>query len=85
MYNSYPSLLLPESIVVVVVSGFKLHVHQVDCSDGGGEEEDFHGGVVQGDEVGEQVQVAGQKHQGKQHLRTAWNLREIHYYFASKI
>ena len=62
--------------MVVVVGGFELHVHEIDCSDGGCEEEDFHGRVVQRDEVGEQVQVARQEHQGKKHLGAAWKKRE---------
>ena len=63
--------LSPEGVVVVVVGGFELHVHEIDCPDGGGEEEHFHGRVVQGDEVGEQVQVAGQEDQREQNLGAA--------------
>ena len=54
--------------MVVVVGGLELDVHQVDGADGRGQEEDLHHGVVHGDEVGEQVQVAGQEHHGEQQL-----------------
>ena len=63
----------PEGIMVVVVGGLELHVHEIDSSDRWGEEEDFHGCVVQRDEVGEEVQVARQEHEGEQHLGAAWN------------
>ena len=52
----------------MIVGSLELHEHEIDCSDGGGEEEDFHGGVVEGNEAGEQVQVTGQEHQGEQDL-----------------
>lgn len=54
--------------MVVIVGGLELHEHEIDCSDGGRKEEDFHRGVVKGNEAGKQVQVPGQEHQGKQDL-----------------
>ena len=38
---------LPERVVVVIIGGFKLDEHEIDRSDGGRQEEDLHGRVVQ--------------------------------------
>ena len=64
----YCVLIVPEGVVVVVVGGLEFDEHEIDCSDGGRQEEDFHRGVVEGDEAGKQVQVPRQEHQGKQDL-----------------
>jgi len=61
----------PESIVVAVVGGFKLDVHQIH---GGGRRRDkeyLHDRVVQRDKVGEEVKVAGHEHRQEQDLRFA--------------
>lgn len=60
--------LHPECIMVTVICGAELQEHQIDCANGGGDEDDLHGGVVEGDEVSEQVQVARQVDQRKHDL-----------------
>ncbi len=52
----------PERIVVAVVGGLELDIHEVDSGGRGADKEDLHGGVVHGDEVGHQVQVARHEH-----------------------
>ena len=63
--------LLPERVMVGVVGGLELQVHEVACAGGRGEEEDLHGCVVQGDEVREEIHVPGDEHQRKQDLGPA--------------
>ena len=53
----------------MIIGGLEFHKHEIDGSDGGRQEEDFHRRVVQGNEAGEQVQVPRQKHHGKKNLR----------------
>jgi len=60
-----------EGIMVGVIGGLELEVHEVAGADGRGKEEHLHGRVVGRDEVGEQVQVTGDEHQGEQDLRPA--------------
>ena len=60
-----------ESVVIGIIGGLELDKHKVDSEDGGAHKEDLHDGVVGRDEGGEQVQVASQKHQGKQDLGLA--------------
>lgn len=59
---------LPEGVMIVIVSGLELHVHEIASPDGGREKEDLHRRVVQRDEAGEQVQVARQEHQREEEL-----------------
>jgi hypothetical protein len=63
--------------VVGVVAGLELGKHEVDGGDGGDEEDDLDDGVVDRDEVGEQVEVAADKHQREQDLRPACNLIRV--------
>jgi len=60
--------LNPKSVMVRVIGGLKLQVHQVDSAEGRGQEEDLHDGVVQRDVVGEQVQVARGEYHCEQDL-----------------
>jgi hypothetical protein len=57
--------------VVAVVGGLELDIHEVDRGGRGADKEDLHGGVVHGDEVGHQVQVARHEHHQEQDLRLA--------------
>ena len=41
----------------MIIGGLEFHKHEIDGSDGGRQEKDFHRRVVQGNEAGEQVQV----------------------------
>ncbi len=56
----------------MIVGGFELQVHKIDRPDGGDEEEDLHGRSVDGDEVGEEVQVAREEDQREQRLGATW-------------
>ena len=51
------NIILPEGVVIAVVGCLELDVHQVDGGGRRGDEEDLHTGIVQRDEVGEQVKV----------------------------
>jgi len=57
--------------MVAIISSLKFLIHQIDGSSGTSNEEHLHGGVVQGDEAGEQVEVPGHKHNQEQDLRLA--------------
>lgn len=46
-----------EWVVIVVVCGAELQVHQIQCAQGRDDEDEFHEGVVNADEGGEQIQV----------------------------
>ncbi len=54
--------LVPESVVIFVVSGLELCKHEIAGAHGGCKKKDLHGGVVHGDKAGEQIQVTGQEH-----------------------
>ena len=58
----------PESVVVVVVGGFKLEEHQVNGADRRNQKEDLHRSVVNRDEIGKQIQVASHKDNREQDL-----------------
>ena len=61
-------MILPKGVMVAVVGGLELDIHEVH---GGGrrrDEKDLHDRVVQRDKVGEEVQVAGDKHHQEQDL-----------------
>jgi len=61
----------PEGVVIAVVGCLELNVHQVDGCGRRGDEEDLHTGIVQRDEVGEQVKVPGHKNDEEKNLRFA--------------
>lgn len=42
-----------ESVMIGVIGGLELEVHEVDSEEGGANEENFHDGVVRRDEGGE--------------------------------
>lgn len=52
-----------ERVVVAVVRGLELDVHEINGAERRGDVEDLHQRVVQRDEVREEVQVARHKHQ----------------------
>ena len=58
--------------MIVIVGGLEFEEHQVDCSDRGCEEENFHCRVVDGNKVGEKVQIARYENQRKQDLGATW-------------
>jgi len=58
----------PKRVVVAVVGGLELDIHQVDGGGGRAHEEDLHTRVVQGDKVGEKIQVPGDKDGEKEDL-----------------
>ncbi len=66
---------IPESVVVPVVGGLELDIHQVDGGGGRADEEDLHSGVVDGDEVGKKVQIARHEHHQEEDLRLARDTR----------
>jgi len=57
--------LQAESVVVVVVGSLELHVHQVHRGERGHQVHHLHGCVINGDKVGEQVQVPRHKCHGE--------------------
>jgi len=60
-----------EGVMVPVVGGLEFEIHEVDGGSRAGDEEDLHAGVVETDEVGHQVQVAGDEHHQEQDLGLA--------------
>lgn len=58
----------PEGVMVVVIGSLELKKHKVDSPDGANEEENLHRSVVEGYEVGEQIEIAGEEHQSKKAL-----------------
>ena len=63
--------LNPERVVVAVIRGLELEVHEVHCGGGAGDEKDLHAGVVETHEVGHQVQVPGHEHHQEEDLALA--------------
>ena len=61
----------PKRVVVAVVSRLELHVHQIDGGGGRANEEELHGGVVEGYEGGEEVKVTGTEDRQEEYLRLA--------------
>lgn len=47
-----------ERVVIVVVGGTELQIHQVQSSERRDDEDEFHEGVVDADEGGHKIQVA---------------------------
>lgn len=52
-----------ESVMLSIVGGLELDVHQVESAERRRQIEDFHGRVVQRDKMGEQVQVTSKKYE----------------------
>ena len=63
----------PKGVVVAVVGGLELDVHQIDGGGSRANEEELHGGVVEGDEGGEEVKVARTEDGQEEDLRLARN------------
>jgi len=63
--------LYSESVMIAVVGGFEFEQHEIDGPVRGSDEEDLHDGVVNRDEVGQQVQVARRENEREQDLRLA--------------
>jgi len=63
--------LYSECVMIAVVGCLEFEQHEINGSVGGGDEEDLHDGVVDRNEVGQQVQVARREDQRKQDLRLA--------------
>lgn len=57
--------------MISIVCGTELDVHQVDSGSGGGDKEDLHRSVVEGDEVSNEVEVTGDEDHHKQDLGLA--------------
>ena len=58
--------------MVGVVCCFELQIHQVHCSKGRSQEENFHYCVVQRNKVGKQIQISCGEDHGKQNLGTTY-------------
>jgi len=57
-----------EGVVVAVVGRFKLLVYHPYGRGGRSDEEDFHCGVVEGDEAGEEIEITGAKDDEEENL-----------------
>lgn len=57
-----------ETVVVAIIGGPELHVDQVNCGICTTDVDHLHACVIEGDERGEQIQVACGEHYGKQDL-----------------
>jgi len=57
-----------KGIVITIVCCLKFHIHQIDCRSCTPNEEDLHGGVVQGDEAGQEIEISRHKHNQEQNL-----------------
>ena len=57
--------------MVAVVGGLELDVHQIDSGGSRTDKEELHGGVVEGDERGEEVEVARTEDGQEENLRLA--------------
>ena len=67
------SFTYSECVMIAVVGRLEFEQHEIDGSIRGGDEEDLHDGVVNRNEVGQQIQVARREHERKQDLRLAGN------------
>ena len=61
----------PKGVMVAVIGGLELDVHQIDGSGSRANKEELHGGVVEGDEGGEEVEVARTEDGQEEDLRLA--------------
>ena len=66
----YP-LTYSECVMIAVIGCLEFDKHEIDGSKGSGDEKDLHGGVVQRDEVGQQIQISRREDNRKQDLRLA--------------
>ena len=57
-----------EGVVVAIIGGFEFEIHQIDRAGGAADEEKLHDGVVETDEVCQQVQVSRHEHNEEQSL-----------------
>lgn len=57
-----------ETVMVAIVGGPELRIDQVDCRIRTSDVDHLHAGVIEGDEGGEQIQVARGEHDSKQDL-----------------
>ena len=57
-----------EGVMVAIVGGFEFEIHQIDCPGRAANEEKLHDGVVEADEVCQQVEISGDEHHQKQSL-----------------
>ena len=57
--------LRPKRVVIGVIRGLELDEDEVEGAVGGDQEDDLHDGVVRGDKVGEDVEVACGEDQSK--------------------
>ncbi len=55
--------------MVAIIGCLELDIHQIHSGRSRRDKEELHRSVVQGDEVSQQVQVAGDKHNQKQNLK----------------
>ena len=60
-----------EGVVVAIIGGFEFEIHQIDGPSGAADEEELHNGVVEADEVGQQVQISRHENNEKQSLALA--------------
>lgn len=65
--------LNPEWVVIVVIGCTEFQVHQVQCSKGWANEDDFHECVVNANKCGEKIQISAQVDDGEQNLRLSRN------------
>lgn len=63
----------PEWVVVVVVGGAELHVHQVECAQRRNDKDELHESVVDADEGCEEIQIATEINDSEENLWFAGN------------
>jgi len=59
--------------VIPIVCCLKFLIHEINCRGCTPNEKDLHGGVVQGDEAGQEIKISRHKHNQEQDLRLARN------------
>jgi len=62
-----------ECVMIAVVGGLEFEQHEIHGPVRGGDEEDLHDGVVDRDEVRQQIQVTRREHEREQDLRLTGN------------
>ena len=67
------TLTYSECVMIAVVGGLEFEQHEIHGPVRGGDEEDLHDGVVDRDEVRQQIQVTRREHERKQDLRLTGN------------
>ena len=75
--SSFPKKSPPKGVVVAIIGCLELDIHQIHSGRGRRDKEELHHRVVQRDEVGQQVQVTGYKHNQKQNLKKEVELVSI--------